>query len=97
MDEKVSLFTSTHDVVMLDVGTHLNLCSSVSTNAYRELRKEASATSEWLNRDTGGSLGKQIKKRRRSNVVVIIIVHYTSCNYRQNYFYSFIPLLMCSL
>ena len=56
MDEKVSLFTSTHDVVMLDVGTHLNLCSSVSTNAYRELRKEASATSEWLNRDTGGSL-----------------------------------------
>ena len=58
MDEKVSLFTSTHDVVMLDVGTHLNLCSSVSTNAYRELRKEASATSEWLNRDTGGSLGK---------------------------------------
>ena len=36
-------------------------------------------------------------KRRRSNVVVIIIVHYTSCNYRKNYFYSFNPLLMSSL
>ena len=32
------------------------------------------------------------KKRRRSNVVVIIIVHYNSCNYRKNDFYSFISL-----
>ena len=39
----------------------------------------------------------KIQKRRRSNVVVIIIVHYNSCNYRKNYFDSFISLLMCSL
>ena len=41
---------------------------------------------------------QKLKKIKCSkNCVTIHSIHYTSCNYRKNYFYSFILLLMCSL
>ena len=54
--DDLPLFASTHDIVMLDVGTHLNLASNISLNAFAAFREEAKKTSDWLNRDTGGSL-----------------------------------------
>ena len=54
--DDLPLFASAHDIVMLDVGTHLNLSSNISLNAYAAFREEARKTSDWLNRDTGGSL-----------------------------------------
>jgi U3 small nucleolar RNA-associated protein 22 len=52
----MEVFLQAHDIVMIDVGTNLNLTSNVSINAYHAFRKEAIKTSNWLSKDTGGAL-----------------------------------------
>ena len=46
-ERDLSLFAQSHDVTMLDVGTHLNVMAGVSSNAYQEMRRDAEKTS-WV-------------------------------------------------
>ena len=33
----------------------------------------------------------------KDSTLIVTTLHYTSCNYRKNYLYLFVPLSMCSL
>ena len=64
----------------------LNGCYQRAFKEVKGLKEEEIFSEPLIFTEFHNQPGKLIKKRRRSNVVVIIIVHYTSCNYRQNYF-----------
>ena len=76
-------FVKCHDVVMLDVGTHLNLLHHVSQNAYQDMRSEATKTTEWLHHDTGKIylfyilliLIRFSKKKKMCNLLHIYLIH----------------------